>query len=110
VAGVVAIEAARRSFVASGHCLPEESGVRAQVRASWPPARGSSSLPLPLRLGSAKGKDTANSLGPMLVTPDELEPFRSGRAFDLEMTGYVDGDLVSQGRWNTSIPATFEAG
>jgi 2-keto-4-pentenoate hydratase/2-oxohepta-3-ene-1,7-dioic acid hydratase in catechol pathway len=37
----------------------------------------------------------------MLVTPDELEPFRSGQAFDLEMTGYVDGDLVSQGRWNT---------
>ena len=56
---------------------------------------------MPLRLGPAKGKDTANSLGPMLVTPDELEPFRSGRAFDLEMTGYVDGDLVSQGRWNT---------
>jgi 2-keto-4-pentenoate hydratase/2-oxohepta-3-ene-1,7-dioic acid hydratase in catechol pathway len=56
---------------------------------------------MPLRLGPAKGKDTANSLGPMLVTPDELEPFRSGQAFDLEMTGYVDGDLVSQGRWNT---------
>jgi 2-keto-4-pentenoate hydratase/2-oxohepta-3-ene-1,7-dioic acid hydratase in catechol pathway len=56
---------------------------------------------MPLRLGPAKGKDTANSLGPMLVTPDELEPFRSGQAFDLEMTGYVDGALVSQGRWNT---------
>ena len=55
---------------------------------------------MPLRLGPAKGKDTANSFGPMLVTPDELEPFRSGRAFDLGMTGYVDGDLVSQGRWN----------
>jgi 2-keto-4-pentenoate hydratase/2-oxohepta-3-ene-1,7-dioic acid hydratase in catechol pathway len=56
---------------------------------------------MPLRLGPAKGKDTANTLGPMLVTPDELEPFRSGQAFDLEMTGYVDGDLVSRGRWNT---------
>jgi 2-keto-4-pentenoate hydratase/2-oxohepta-3-ene-1,7-dioic acid hydratase in catechol pathway len=56
---------------------------------------------MPLRLGPAKGKDTANSLGPMLVTADELEAFRSRRAFDLEMTGYVDGDLVSQGRWNT---------
>ena len=56
---------------------------------------------MPLRLGPAKGKDTANSLGPMLVTADELEAFRSRRAFDLEMTAYVDGDLVSQGRWNT---------
>jgi 2-keto-4-pentenoate hydratase/2-oxohepta-3-ene-1,7-dioic acid hydratase in catechol pathway len=56
---------------------------------------------MPLRLGPAKGKDTANSLGPMLVTPDELEPFRSREAFDLEMTGYVDGDLVSRGRWST---------
>jgi 2-keto-4-pentenoate hydratase/2-oxohepta-3-ene-1,7-dioic acid hydratase in catechol pathway len=56
---------------------------------------------MPLRLGPAKGKDTANTLGPMLVTPDELEPFRSGHAFDLEMTGFVDGDLVSRGRWNT---------
>jgi len=38
---------------------------------------------MPLRLGPAKGKDTANSRGPTLVTPDELEPFRSGQAFDL---------------------------
>lgn len=56
---------------------------------------------MPLRLGPAKGKDTANTLGPMLVTPDELEPYRSRNAFDLEMTGYVNGELVSKGRWNT---------
>jgi hypothetical protein len=30
---------------------------------------------LALRLGQAKGKDGANSLGPVLVTPDELEPY-----------------------------------
>jgi 2-keto-4-pentenoate hydratase/2-oxohepta-3-ene-1,7-dioic acid hydratase in catechol pathway len=54
-----------------------------------------------LRLGPAKGKDTANTLGPMLVTPDELEAYRSRNAFDLEMTGYVNGELVSKGRWNT---------
>ncbi|WP_200846005.1 fumarylacetoacetate hydrolase family protein [Mycolicibacterium vanbaalenii] len=56
---------------------------------------------MPLRLGPAKGKDTANTLGPMLVTPDELEPYRKGRAFDLAMTGHVNGDLVSQGRWSS---------
>ena len=54
-----------------------------------------------LRLGPAKGKDTANTLGPVLVTPDELEPFRSGRAFDLRMTGRVNDELVSDGNWGT---------
>ncbi|MCE0763327.1 fumarylacetoacetate hydrolase family protein [Pseudonocardia kujensis] len=56
---------------------------------------------MPLRLGPAKGKDTANTLGPMLVTPDELEPFRAARGFDLAMSGRVNGDLVSRGNWNT---------
>jgi len=54
-----------------------------------------------LHLGPAKGKDTATTLGPMLVTPDELAPYRSRNGFDLEMTGYVNGELVSRGRWNT---------
>jgi sigma-54 dependent transcriptional regulator, acetoin dehydrogenase operon transcriptional activator AcoR len=35
MAGVVAIEAARRSFLSSGHCLSTQSGVRAEVLASW---------------------------------------------------------------------------
>ncbi|WP_102419273.1 fumarylacetoacetate hydrolase family protein [Mycobacterium sp. 4858] len=56
---------------------------------------------MPLRLGPAKGKDTANTIGPYLVTPDELEPYRSANAFDLEMTAYVNDDLVSRGRMNT---------
>ena len=54
-----------------------------------------------LRLGPAKGKDGTNTLGPMLVTPDEIEPYRSRNAFDLGMTGYVNGELVSEGRWDT---------
>lgn len=54
-----------------------------------------------LRLGPAKGKDGANTLGPMLVTPDEIESYRSRNAFDLRMTGYVNGELVSEGRWDT---------
>jgi 2-keto-4-pentenoate hydratase/2-oxohepta-3-ene-1,7-dioic acid hydratase in catechol pathway len=56
---------------------------------------------MPLRLGPAKGKDTANTLGPMLVTADEIEPFRSGAGFDLEMTGHVNGELVSRSNWRT---------
>jgi 2-keto-4-pentenoate hydratase/2-oxohepta-3-ene-1,7-dioic acid hydratase in catechol pathway len=54
-----------------------------------------------LRLGPAKGKDGTNTLGPMLVTPDEIESYRSRNAFDLGMTGYVNGDLVSEGRWDS---------
>jgi len=44
-----------------------------------------------LRLGPGKGKDSATSLGPVLVTADELEPFRSGRGFQLQMTVSVNG-------------------
>jgi 2-keto-4-pentenoate hydratase/2-oxohepta-3-ene-1,7-dioic acid hydratase in catechol pathway len=52
-------------------------------------------------LGPAKGKDTATSLGPLLVTPDELEPFRSGKGYDLAMTVDVNGTRYSTGNWNT---------
>lgn len=39
MAGVVAIEAARRSFLVSGHCLGEQSAVRAEILASWQRSR-----------------------------------------------------------------------
>jgi 2-keto-4-pentenoate hydratase/2-oxohepta-3-ene-1,7-dioic acid hydratase in catechol pathway len=48
-------------------------------------------------LGPAKGKDTATSLGPWLVTPDELEDRRTGKAFDLAMTASVNGTTYSTG-------------
>jgi 2-keto-4-pentenoate hydratase/2-oxohepta-3-ene-1,7-dioic acid hydratase in catechol pathway len=44
-----------------------------------------------LSLGPVKGKDFATSLGPVLVTPDELAGRRAGRAFDLAMTARVNG-------------------
>jgi len=50
-----------------------------------------------LLLGPAKGKDTATSCGPYLVTPDELEPYRSGHAFDLEVSAWVNGTRYSSG-------------
>ena len=43
-----------------------------------------------LNMGPVKGKDFATSLGPMLVTPDELVA-RQGRAYDLTMTAAVNG-------------------
>jgi len=49
-------------------------------------------------LGPAKGKDFATSLGPVLVTPDELEPYRQDKAFNLAMTVHVNGVEWSRGR------------
>jgi len=54
-----------------------------------------------LLLGPAKGKDAATSCGPYLVTPDELEPYRSGNAFDLRAAAWVNGSLYSSGNLNT---------
>lgn len=53
-------------------------------------------------LGPAKGKDFATSVGPYLVTPDELEdrvlPDRSrGKRYDLSMTAAVNGREYSRG-------------
>ena len=48
-------------------------------------------------LGPAKGKDGATSFSRYLVTPDELEPYRGGNAYDLAMTATVNGVPYSQG-------------
>jgi len=54
-----------------------------------------------LNLGPAKGKDFATSLGPWLVTPDELEkyivPSDTGKKYDLRMTAVHNGRQVSDG-------------
>jgi 2-keto-4-pentenoate hydratase/2-oxohepta-3-ene-1,7-dioic acid hydratase in catechol pathway len=51
-------------------------------------------------LGPAKGKDGAITLGPALVTPDELAPFRAGTAFDLGMRVLINGELFGEDRVN----------
>lgn len=52
-------------------------------------------------LGPAKGKDGATTLGPVLVTPDELEPYRKDKGFDLAMTVSINGEPFSAGNWST---------
>jgi 2-keto-4-pentenoate hydratase/2-oxohepta-3-ene-1,7-dioic acid hydratase in catechol pathway len=50
-------------------------------------------------LGPAKGKDTSTTLGPWLVTADELEPYRDADGFlDLELTAEVNGERVGHDR------------
>ena len=57
-----------------------------------------------LNLGPAKGKDFSTVIGPMLVTPDELEQYRvpakaghTGNNYNLKMKCLVNGVEVSQG-------------
>ena len=67
-------------------------------------ARGLQMDEMKLNLGPAKGKDFATAIGPMLVTPDELEEFKipakenhTGNAYNLPMKCWVNGVQVSEG-------------
>jgi fumarylacetoacetate (FAA) hydrolase len=57
-----------------------------------------------LNLGPGKGKDFATSLGPWLVTPDELASRRSGTGvserYDMTMLARVNGQEISRGNFN----------
>jgi fumarylacetoacetate (FAA) hydrolase len=53
-----------------------------------------------VRLGPAKGKDFASSIGPWLVTPDELIDTRAGKGYDLAMTATVNETETSRGSWS----------
>jgi 2-keto-4-pentenoate hydratase/2-oxohepta-3-ene-1,7-dioic acid hydratase in catechol pathway len=55
-----------------------------------------------VRLGPAKGKDFASSIGPWLVTPDELADARSEKGYDLAMTATVNGTELSRGTWSSA--------
>jgi fumarylacetoacetate (FAA) hydrolase len=55
-----------------------------------------------VRLGPAKGKDFASSIGPWLVTPDELAGARTSTGYDLAMTATVNGDELSRGSWSSA--------
>lgn len=67
-------------------------------------ARGLQMEEMKLNLGPAKGKDFSTIIGPMLVTPDELEPFKVaakenhvGNRYNLNMKCFVNGVQVSEG-------------
>lgn len=51
-------------------------------------------------LGPAKGKDSATSLGPVLVTDDELADVRTDTGFELRMRVLLNGELLGEDRWS----------
>jgi 2-keto-4-pentenoate hydratase/2-oxohepta-3-ene-1,7-dioic acid hydratase in catechol pathway len=58
-----------------------------------------------LPFGFHKTKDFANTFGPWIVTPDELEPYREGDRLNLRMTAYVNrteigGDTLASMAWS----------
>jgi fumarylacetoacetate (FAA) hydrolase len=57
-----------------------------------------------VRLGPAKGKDFASTIGPWLVTPDELASARlpGSTGPDLAMTAEVNGMETSRGQWSSA--------
>ncbi|MFI9028000.1 fumarylacetoacetate hydrolase family protein [Streptomyces sp. NPDC053560] len=58
-------------------------------------ARDLQSREMQVGLGPCKGKDTAATLGPYLVTADELEPYRDADGFlRLALTASVNGEVV----------------
>ncbi|MGW3564859.1 fumarylacetoacetate hydrolase family protein [Streptomyces sp. NPDC000941] len=60
-------------------------------------ARDLQSVEMKVGLGLCKGKDTATTLGPYMVTADELEPYRDGEGFlRLVLSAEVNGEVVGQ--------------
>ncbi|MER6957367.1 fumarylacetoacetate hydrolase family protein [Streptomyces sp. NPDC000618] len=60
-------------------------------------ARDLQTREMQVRLGPCKGKDTAATLGPYLVTADELEPYRDSDGFlRLALTASVNGEVVGK--------------
>lgn len=71
------------------------------ILADWS-ARDIQEREMSLSLGPAKGKDTATSIGPFLVSPDELESARDDKdGLELAMTATVNGTEYSRGTMAT---------
>jgi 2-keto-4-pentenoate hydratase/2-oxohepta-3-ene-1,7-dioic acid hydratase in catechol pathway len=67
-----------------------------------------------LPYGFHKTKDFANTFGPWIVTPDELEQYRDGDRLDMRMTAYVNGteigtDTLASMTWSVPELVHFAA-
>lgn len=50
-----------------------------------------------LAIGQGKGKDSGVTLGPYLVTPDELASYRQDGRLDLQVTALVNDEVIGSG-------------
>jgi 2-keto-4-pentenoate hydratase/2-oxohepta-3-ene-1,7-dioic acid hydratase in catechol pathway/glyoxylase-like metal-dependent hydrolase (beta-lactamase superfamily II) len=60
-------------------------------------ARDLQQLESQLAIGQGKGKDSGVTLGPYLVTNDELEPYRRDGKLDLRVTALVNDTVIGSG-------------
>jgi 2-keto-4-pentenoate hydratase/2-oxohepta-3-ene-1,7-dioic acid hydratase in catechol pathway/glyoxylase-like metal-dependent hydrolase (beta-lactamase superfamily II) len=60
-------------------------------------ARDLQQLESQLAIGQAKGKDSGVTLGPYLVTPDELEPYRRDGKLSLQVSALVNDTEIGSG-------------
>lgn len=54
-----------------------------------------------VNLGPAKGKDFATSIGPYIVTKDELNECRVENKYDLKMTAKIKGKQITEGNFKS---------
>lgn len=84
----------------SGIDIPPESAFEYvagfTVMNDWS-ARDLQMLEMQVMLGPAKGKDFATSIGPSLVTLDELADRIEGEHINLEMVGRLNGEVFTRG-------------
>ena len=89
-----------RSSASRGKDLSVEQAERAIIGYTifndWS-ARDLQQLESQLAIGQAKGKDSGVTLGPYLVTPDELEPYRRDGKLDLPVTALVNDTVIGSG-------------
>jgi 2-keto-4-pentenoate hydratase/2-oxohepta-3-ene-1,7-dioic acid hydratase in catechol pathway/glyoxylase-like metal-dependent hydrolase (beta-lactamase superfamily II) len=64
-------------------------------------ARDLQNLDSQLGIGQAKGKDSGITLGPYLVTPDELGRYRHGGKLNLSVTALVNDTVIGAGSTGT---------
>ncbi|CAM4209828.1 Ureidoglycolate lyase [Mycobacterium basiliense] len=74
----------------------EQSIIGYMIFNDWS-ARDLQQLEGQLRIGQAKGKDSGVTLGPYLVTPDELHPYRRDGKLSLQVTALVNDTVIGTG-------------
>ena len=77
-------------------------------------ARDFAALEARLPFGFHKTKDFANTLGPWIVTADELEPYRDGDRIDIDLKTFVNGielgsDTLANMAWSFEELVSFSS-